>query len=1018
MLPRLDPQAAIPQLYRDFLDELAKSDFRGEIATRFADRMVAATDNSVYQFIPIAVVYPRNEADVVHFCRLAGQARYLELNYTPRGGGTGTNGQSLTHGLVVDVSRHLNKIGTFDLEGGWVEVEPGVVLDQLNEFLRPHGVFFAPNLSTANRATIGGMISTDASGEGSRIYGKTSQHVLKLRTVLSDGKVLESAEMGRHELEQVSQREDRIGEIFRRVDALAQTHRQALIDRLPKLQRFVTGYDLVHVDPDGTGSRFNLNAVLCGSEGTLGFLTHARLRLTRFPKVKRMVVLKYAAFDDALRAARKLVALDPGSIETIDDTIVSLAREDAIWDRVGSLLEDEPGTITRAINLVEFKCDHDSLAQLKVDEVLADFAREKGQTGAAIGYYVTKNDAQCAAMWELRKKGVGLLGNAKGSRRPIPFVEDTVVPPERLADYIQEFRAILDEHGLRYGMFGHVDVGCLHVRPALDMRDPNDEALLLKISDQVAQLAQRYGGVLWGEHGKGVRSHYGPPIYGPELYEVMREVKSVFDPHNQLNPGKLATPARSHAKLIPIDALKRGAFDRQIPAAAQSEFETAITCNGNGLCFNYHPDSIMCPSAKVTRDRLHSPKGRATVMREWLRQLGQAGVDVSRNARIGRRLSWSQKLRTLLRPMRKSGDFSHEVYDAMSGCLACKACASQCPIKVDVPAFRAEFFDAYHTRYRRPLRDHLVAGVERSGALFSQHPRFFNFWLRQKWMAGLVKHLGGIVDPPAFAEENWIEGLRTRGFHVQDADAIVADMSRDSGPALVVLPDAVTCFYDSSVVFATCELLRALGYRVHVLSFFENGKGLHIKGFLAKFSQLVNANVAMLQKLENAGLSLIALDPAIAQTYSDEYAHVAAANGSIPRVQTIQDFLAREPARLKNRFRQAHADDPPIHLFGHCTERTASPKSAKAWIEVFRAADLQIQSEELGCCGMCGVYGMEREHVDDSRGIFSQSWQPRLHHLKQAHLAVPGHSCRHQIHRFAQRKGEHPCEILRDRLLP
>ena len=349
-------------------------------------------------------------------------------------------------------------------------------------------------------------------------------------------------------------------------------------------------------------------------------------QITPIPTCKRLLVLRYATFDDALASAEMLVRANPSAIETIDENILHLVRTDVLWHRVKHLLADDG---TRAINLVEFAGN--DAAQL--DEQLRQLTNSLPTYGSAphapLAMSVPKAADDMVAMWELRKKGVGLLGRMKGQRDPIRFVEDTAVPPARLADYIREFRALLEAEGLKYGMFGHVDAGCLHVRPALDMRDPEDAARLRRISDRVAQLVKGYGGVLWGEHGTGFRSEYLPDFFGPQLFEAMCRIKSAFDPQGRLNRGKLALVREHGHRLVTIDSHHRAGFDRAIAANAQLHFSPAMFCNGNGQCFSTDPQTVMCPSSKFTRDRIHSPKGRAMLIRQWLRQLSANGHDIT-----------------------------------------------------------------------------------------------------------------------------------------------------------------------------------------------------------------------------------------------------------------------------------------------------------------------------------------------------------------------------------------------------
>jgi FAD/FMN-containing dehydrogenase/Fe-S oxidoreductase len=889
------------------------------------------------------------------------------------------------------------------------------VLDQLNAHLRRHGVFFAPNLSPSNRATIGGMVATDASGKGSRIYGKTSQHVLALRAVLIDGSVLDARPLAPAELAAEKRRKDLTGSIFRTVDDVVTTHADRIAGALPDIARFLTGYDLAHVRrPDG---RFDLTTVLCGSEGTLGIVTEAKLRLTKLPQHRQLVAIRYADFDRALRAANVLVRANPGAIETIDDTIVGLARKDVIWHAVAPLvqqLEGEPPLA--AINLVEFESDDPAVVTTKIDELCAALdAAAAADRSAFTGYTVVREAKDIAALWTLRKKGVGLLGNAAGDRRPVPFVEDTAVPPERLADYIRDFRKILDRHGLRYGMFGHVDVGCLHVRPALDMRDEDDERLLRTISDEVVLLVKRYGGVLWGEHGKGFRGEYAPVFFGPELYEQLRRVKGAFDPMNQLNPGKLATPPRSTEGLISIDTVKRGKFDRQIHPAVREKFDTAVHCNGNGACFDWSPDTVMCPSYLVSRDRIHSPKGRAGIMREWLRLLAERGHDggASRpddEAKVG-----------ILARARDPDDFSHQVYDAMNGCLACKACATQCPIKVDIPDLRSDFLAQYHGRYRRPLKDYFVAVLETALVVMGAFPRLFNACLRMHAVSVLLRRAIGIVDTPLLGESTLASGLRERRAPAFDPAALAALDATARARTVLVVQDAFTTFYEPNVALAAYDVLTALGVRVVFLPYRENGKALHIKGFMRRFRAVAGANARFLADAARLGIPLVGVEPAVTLTYRDEYVRVLGRDAVPFRVQLLQEYLGDRLDDLSAAAREAGIDGATsLRLLGHCTERTAEPTSQAAWQRLFRALGIDLEIVAAGCCGMCGVYGHEAEHLEGSRGVYEMSWKKALavSDEDRESTLVTGHSCRSQVKRFGGFVARHPVEAMRDLLKP
>src|SRR3954452_7300878 len=615
MIPRLTNTPAPLPLYTAFLAELRTLGFAGDLSLTQADRTVLGTDNSIYQLTPQAIAFPRDTDDLVRIVRAAQDPRFADVKFAPRGGGTGTNGQSLTDGLVVDVSRHMNRILEINVAEGWARVEAGVVKDQLNAALAEHGFFFPPELSTSNRATIGGMISTDACGQGSCLYGKTRNHVLELTTVLLDGTVWRSTPLTEKELAGVEQRPDRVGAVHRLLAAVARDQADLIARHFPALNRSLTGYDLAHIrDENG---RFDLNAILCGSEGTLGLLAEAKLNVLAIPTHSALVNLRYGSFDAALRDAQALVRFGAASIETVDSRVLALAQNDIVWEDVRDFFPDDDGKPAIGVNLVEFVGHSEEEVEIPLRQITGALATGGGAKGRR-GFTVARGHEDVERIWAMRKKAVGLLGNMKGDKRPIPFVEDTAVPPENLADYIAEFRDSLDRRGLAYGMFGHVDAGVLHVRPAIDLKDPEQERLIREVTEEVVALTRKHGGLLWGEHGKGVRSEFSPEFFGP-LYPTLQAIKAAFDPGNRLNPGKIAAP--DEGGLLAVDGVPmKGQADRTIPPEVRAGFDEALHCNGNGACYNWDPDDPMCPSWKGMRERRHSPKGRAQLIREWLRQ--------------------------------------------------------------------------------------------------------------------------------------------------------------------------------------------------------------------------------------------------------------------------------------------------------------------------------------------------------------------------------------------------------------
>jgi len=452
--------------------------------------------------------------------------------------------------------------------------------------------------------------------------------------------------------------------------------RASIIQDLPQLNRFLTGYDLKNVF-NNDESEFNLTRILTGSEGSLAFICEAKLNLLPIPKHRTLINVKYSSFDAALRNAPFMVKANALSVETVDSKVLNLAKQDIIWHSVKELLTEEEQNPILGLNIVEYAGNN----QAKIDSQVIALCQQLDEKIAQgkdhiIGYQLCSDLPSIERIYAMRKKAVGLLGNAKGAAKPIPFVEDTCVPPEHLADYIAEFRALLDSHNLQYGMFGHVDAGVLHVRPALDLCDKDQVKLFKQISDEVAELTVKYGGLLWGEHGKGVRSHYGEKFFTPELWQELRYVKFLFDPNNRLNPGKICTPLNSDAELYSILSPMRADNDRQIPIQMRDEFKGAMNCNGNGLCFNFDEHSIMCPSMKVSKNRVFSPKGRAAMVREWLRLMANENVSPDQldfHKTQVKLTALVERFRNSVQKWRGEYDFSHEV---RSSCGEFRSCCT------------------------------------------------------------------------------------------------------------------------------------------------------------------------------------------------------------------------------------------------------------------------------------------------------------------------------------------------------
>ncbi|ENJ7184807.1 FAD-binding oxidoreductase [Vibrio fluvialis] len=1008
MLPRLHLQSDVDPVVLTFLHELEAAGFSGDIETQYSSRLAVSTDNSVYQQLPQAVIHPKSTYDVSLIGKLSTKPEFERVTFSARGGGTGTNGQSLTKGVVVDLSRHMNQILEVNPEEGWVRVQAGVIKDQLNDAVRPYGFFFSPDLSTSNRATLGGMINTDASGQGSLKYGKTSDHVLSLQAVFADGSVLET------DLSRGLPSEGEYAAVAMQVtEAVCREKRAQIVEKFPPLNRFLTGYDLKNAIDEQT-DQFNITRVLCGAEGSLAFITEAKLNLTPIPKARTLVNIKYDSFDSALRNAPVMVEANALSVETVDSKVLNLAKEDIVWHSVSDLITDVPGKVMQGINIVEFADQDEALVKSQVEKLTERLEKMvENQEAGIIGFQVCDDLPSINRIYNMRKKAVGLLGAAKGRAKPVPFTEDTCVPPENLADFIAEFRQLLDSKGLAYGMFGHVDAGVLHVRPALDMCDPKQELMMHEVSDEVVKLVAKYGGLMWGEHGKGYRSEYGPEFFGDELFTELRRVKAAFDPHNKMNPGKICTPLDTNFELVKVSDTKRGYFDRQIDVQVRDSFKQAMECNGNGLCFNYDTSSPMCPSMKVTADRRHSPKGRAGLVREWLRQLTEQGIDILDLEK--QTLETAPTIKTMIERVRNrmnkrhEYDFSHEVYEAMNGCLACKACASQCPIKVDVPSFRSRFLNIYHSRYQRPVKDYLVANIETMLPMMGKAPKLVNGVISQKWVQSLTASTVGYVDAPLLSVPTLAQRTRRHPVAQFDLQRLASLSQAERDQHVIIVQDPFTSYYDADVVEDFIALAIKLGKKPILLPFKPNGKAQHIKGFLQQFRTTAANTSAFLSQVADLNIPMVGVDPALVLCYRDEYVEVLGAERGDYQVLTVHEWL--QPC-LREFDAHEVATDEPWYLLAHCTEKTKMPNAEKEWGAIFAHFGAKLQTVPVGCCGMAGTFGHEVDKLQMSKDIYGLSWKPSLDKLPKDRCLITGYSCRSQVKRFEQVKPKHPLQAL------
>lgn len=976
------------------LSEAAK---RAAVTTRQTTRIVYSTDNSIYQVEPAGVALPTTTSEIAALVR-ANAESLAPKPIVARGGGTGTNGQSLTDGIVIDVKRNLNQIISIDPEHRVAVVEPGVVTARLNAELAKYGLFWAPHTSTLNRATVGGMISTDAAGKGSLVHGRANRHVISLDVILDDGTEWTARPTPLDEVEKLASQDNRVGRLWRSLLDLPLAHGAPigsdliggdliegnLIEGdlgsspanygLPELARGFSGYGIDRVRSEETLDPLPL---LCGAEGTLAVLTAATLSLTPLPSKTMLVVASYDSFADALADAVELRATKPTAIESFDETTLERGRSSPAWPALGQVVGDHRGSVL----LLEYT-DEQAENLDQVTQALAD-------TGRSRAHQTLTEATDRAAAWKVRADAVGLLakvasGGPKLSARPTAFVEDCAVPVKNMGKFIAGFREILDRFGLEYGMFGHADVGCVHVRPALDLTSPDHVDLIRAVTDEVVALVAANDGILWGEHGRGFRGDSVTSFLSPETISVMEQVKLAFDPNDLFNPGKLYRPFGSETPIIAVDEPPlRGEANRSVPVALRNDFGSAFACNGNGLCHDYAAAEVMCPSYKATGDPELSPKGRADLLRSWL-----AKTEQNENTDQSDRLA-------------------NEIAENLHQCLSCSACTGRCPVEVDIPELKSRFLERYYATRRRPLSHAVLSRFENLAVLAGRAPQgakrgtAFGALLAGKTL-GLVN-----LPVPASTPKRQLPAFVNK-----------LTSSSQHGPGrsddhVVIMPDVFTSILEPATLHKAFDVLVGLGFHVSVAPFVASGKFDHVKGKRRQFAKVVRAQQAMVDSIVASGARPVVIEPAVALLHDHEYPNTIDGYPS-DHVVHLVDLLLESKDKLKRSV--PSGSDQTVSLLGHCTERATAPDKLAAWTSVLQTADYNVETPDLGCCGMAGIFGHEATNLKLSKDIWQLSWAP---HLATAHptadLSVAtGYSCRSQTHRFADSRNpvQHPIHLL------
>jgi FAD/FMN-containing dehydrogenase/Fe-S oxidoreductase len=930
-------------------------------------RHLFAGDASLYSIAPLVVAFPRDAADVAAAVQAAAR---FEAPVVTRGAGTSLAGQAAGQGLVLDTSRHMDAIGDIDLAARRVRVGPGVVQEDLNRAAAPHGLGFGPDTSTSDRATLAGMIGNNSSGSHSIVYGTTIDHVHALEVVLADGSTARFGPVDEAEIVRRAQAPTLEGAIYRGLPEILREHARAIAEDYPEHWRQSGGYRL-----DQLAREFDLARFVTGSEGTLVAMTEATVGLVELPKAKMFAIGHFDSVDAAIAATGDALALDPAAVEMIDGTILELSRSKREYAQMASTIEGDPA----ALLYVTFFGDTPEETGAQLDRLEAAW-REQGH-----GYHFLRAEsaAEQDALTKVRKAGLGLLmASSEGSRRPAAFVEDTAVAPERLGEYVKAFRAILDRHDLNAGFYGHASVGCLHIRPFVDLTAPGGVDTLAAVADEISALVADFDGVNSSEHGDGrVRSPFNPRVFGDDLYAAMRKVKSLFDPEGRFNPGVMVDAA-------PLTTNLR---DPALPPAAplQTHFSfaehggmrgAADRCQRIGAC-RKSGSGVMCPSYMATREEEHATRGRANAL-----------------------------VKALSEPDPRAAMGDERLHEILDLCLECKACKSECPLSVDMATMKSEFLAHYQDAHGVPLRSRLFGAIRPLNRLGAAAAPLSNLPGRVPALRALLERTAGIDRRrplPRFARETLVRWDRNR-----------SRPARGSRGDVVFLADSFTAFTEPAIGRAAIELLEAAGWRVRLESAGCCGRSSISKGLLDQARGMAEAMVARLAPEAERGVPIVGCEPSCLLTLREEHLSLLPDD---PRARVVADQTRLVEELLVEAIddgglqldRDAAVGGREILFHGHCHQKALAGTAATVAL-LERIPGAQVTELDAGCCGMAGSFGFETEHYDLSMQIGESRLFPALREAPAGTLvSATGVSCRQQIGHGVGRRAWHPVELVR-----
>ena len=954
------------------MEEELRTKVEGEVLFDEMSRLIYSTDASLYQIKPLGVILPRSDREIWETIRIA--AKY-EVPVLPRGGGTSLAGQTVLAGLVVDCSKHLNRIMEINPDEHWARVQPGNVLDNLNEVLKSHNLHFAPDPATSSRANIGGMIGNNSSGVRSIRYGKTVDNVLELSVILSTGEQLLLRRLNTQELQQKCAQEDREGEIYRNIGKILEENAEEITSRFPQVMRRVGGYNLDALLQENV---FNLAKLIVGSEGTLAFVTEAKIKLEPLPTFTMVSVIH---FDDLLRAIDAVPVIlrhKPSAVEILDHYGLELARSNpAVAPLCAQFIQGTP----QAILMVEFSGESQEEVQSGWAEMKTSLEHQKG----LYCYHDASTKEEKETVWSVRKHALGVLLGMKGDAKPLPFIEDACVPVEHLSEYVARILEFCRKQDRPLALYGHASAGVIHLRPILNLKQQEDLDIMRAISEESFNLVREYGGSWSGEHGDGlVRSYKNREFFGDQLYRAFQEVKKTFDPAGLMNPGKIVDAQDIGEKLRISPDYRTSVPATHFQFKQEQGFGRAIEmCTGVGHC-RKTTSGTMCPSYMATRDEEHSTRGRANALRMAI--AGELGPDGLGNSRL---------------------------YEVLDLCLECKACKSECPSGVDMARLKSEFLAQYFKQHRLPLGKKLFGQIRETAQWASRFPNLTNFLfgnLLSRWILEKVAGIDRRRSLPSLAGQTLIQWFKENPEVGQSTDQPVA-----------LFLDTFVNVYEPEIGIAATRLLRHLNYRVIPVDGGCCGRPLISTGQLKEVREKGLALLKALQEYSRQQIPIVILEPSCLSTLRDDYLDLlddeADCTSVLEQVFSLEEFLTHKG--VLSRLAEKIGKGPAHVLFhGHCHQKALSDtKSSLQALQTLKETDLR--EVDSGCCGMAGSFGYEKKHYEISRKIGEDRLFPAVRETSaETEIVASGFSCRAQIRHFTGRPAKHLAQVLAGAIRP